>query len=386
MPSLIPEQENNPGTHVLVIGVSEYLHFNDGRFPTQRGELLGMEQLSAAAHSASEFAAWMLKKYNNPNAPLSSLRVLLSPSENEVLNADVLNRLTGDYSATLGNVKAELNQFQNLCDLHKNNVAIVYIAGHGVQLSKKGSIVLLHDCGSTNHTTLLEGSIDMAGVHAGFDHPNTAQTQFWFVDACRQIPAIASRFENLKGGLTLDEPTGNANSNPMFLAATTGTQSFARVQGLTLFCEALLWGLNGRIATAPQINLSNNWVISTNELVMKLIPKVKSLAAAENAKQTADIAGRPIETVFHEYRQIPQVDLHVDLLPDTAANLCVGYLEDQYAVNVLTKNPPWPMKERIQAGLYQIKIPTVQGVFPNTYSKLLSLCPPIEHQKINMTS
>jgi hypothetical protein len=381
------EKLNDPGTHVLVIGVSEYLHFHDGSQSTNNAKLFDMKQLSAAAHSASEFAAWMLNKYKNDRAPLSSLRVLLSPAPNEVVNADINNRLTGvtnDFSATRKNVEAELIQFRSVCDLHADNIAVVYVAGHGVQLTKNGSILLLHDCGSNNFPNLLDGALNMAGVHAGFNHPNTAQTQFWFVDACRQKPRIAKRFENLQGGLSLDEPNGSADSNAMYLAATTGTQAYARVGGLTLFCEALLWGLEGGIAAAPLTNLSNFWHVNTLSLFMGLNNRVQKLATAESATQSVDIAGRPNNAVFHEYPQTPKVDLCVELLPDAAANSCKGCLEDNTAVDVVIKNPPWPMYEKVDAGLYKIKIHPVRGLLNRLYSRLISLNPPDQYIKINV--
>src|SRR4030042_794816 len=171
MPSLIPEDLTQPGTHALIIGVSAYLHFEDGPAPTPTGIEFEMEQLSAAARSASEFAAWLLKDYKCDRAPLRSLRVLLSPSAGEVIHPDIAARLNGDFSATLANVRTALAEFRNACNTNTDNVGIVYIAGHGVQLTKHGAIVLLHDFGANAFLFKLEGAIDMAGGHAALPHP-----------------------------------------------------------------------------------------------------------------------------------------------------------------------------------------------------------------------
>ena len=112
MPSIIPEIDAVPGTHALVIGVSEYVHFDDGSQPTGNGQLLDMTQLSAAARSASDFAAWILDERQHAAAPLSSLRVLLSPSPGEIINPLIEPLLNGDYSATLQNVHDELIEFR----------------------------------------------------------------------------------------------------------------------------------------------------------------------------------------------------------------------------------------------------------------------------------
>ena len=73
-------------THAFVVGVSHY-PFLDGPEATPLGEQLGMANLSSAARSASEVAAWLLGEYRCPEAPLASVRLLLSPVDGESLHA-----------------------------------------------------------------------------------------------------------------------------------------------------------------------------------------------------------------------------------------------------------------------------------------------------------
>lgn len=382
MPSIIPEDLNSPGTHALVIGVSEYLHFENGIAPTQTGRDFLMEQLSACARSASEFAAWLLKSYRCERAPLKSLRVLLSPAVGEEIHPDIVVHLNGDFSATLKNVREELAGFRNACDTHTDNVAIVYAAGHGVQLTKHGSIVLLNDFGANHHMNKLEGAIDMAGVHAGMNHPGTAKTQFWFVDACRQKPAIARRFESLTGALKLDELNGETLASPLFLAAGTGKEAFARVNGITLFCEALMWALNGGVAAGPEEDEINKWHIPVTQLIKRLPDRVKALAEKENVVQSVDIAGKIHEAVFHVYKDTPSVDLLVDLLPNAAQPLCFGTLK-QNAKHIIIQNfNDWPMQHKVEAGLYLLSIQA--GVPYLGRDEILSLVPPKNYTTVNL--
>jgi len=381
--SLIPEQLEHPGTHVLVIGVSQYRHFEGGSSPTPNGLSLRMQQLSAAAKSASEFTAWMLNEYNQSTSQLSSLRVLLSPSESEVLNSDVTNRLDGDFSATLDNAESALLGFRKACNTHQENIAIIYVAGHGVQLTGKGSILLLEDCASDDHISVLQGSLDMAGIHAGFDHPNTAQKQFWFVDACRQKPSVARRFEEMDGGLSLDEPLGFAQSTPMFLAAATGTEAFARINGVTLFNEALLWSLRGNIAIAPEEDFSEFWHVSVGELVKRLRFRVQALAEAEGAEQTVSLGGNPIDAVLHEYPSPPSVDLQIDIFPETAATSSKGSLRHDERGILIDEQNTWPIAGSFEAGLYEIQV-TSSDEFKNR-NKFVSLTPPDENPLIDVT-
>lgn len=355
MPSLINEDLTRSGTHALVIGVSRYLHFADGSEPTANGSDFGMEQLSAAARSASEFAAWLLGPYRRSGSELKSLRVLLSPAVGEVIAPAVAALLKDDYSATLGNAKIAIWEFRAACASHQDNVAIVYVAGHGIQLTKTGAILLLSDFGSNAHLARLEGALDMAGIHAGFNHPAAPRTQFWFVDACRQRPAIARRFESLEGALKLDVPLGDTESSPMFLAATTGCPAYARPSGLTLFNEALMWALGGAAAAGPE-EQTPRWHVPVTQLIRRLPERVKTLALAEGAEQSVDIAGKIHEAVFHELSKPPTVDLHIDVRPEPARPLSRGTLLQNGTTVVVNDYSAWPLSKPVDAGLYLLNI------------------------------
>ncbi len=375
MPSLIDEDLTQPGTHALVIGVSEYRHFEDGVEPTAAGEEFHMEQLSAAARSASEFAKWLLDDYRCQRAPLRSLRVLLSPSPGEEIHPDIAARIAGaDHAANRANVQNDVVEFRNACDSHTDNVLIVYVAGHGVQLTKHGAIVLLSDFGRPGQLAMLEGAIDMASVHAGMNHPNTARTQFWFVDACRQKPSIARRFEALEGALALDVPNGSTEVSPLFLSATTGTQAFARPGGVTLFNEALMASLAGAAATGPQAGGIDSWHVSVTELIRRLPDEVMSLAEAEGAEQSVDIAGKIHEAVVHEFEETPQVDLRVELLPEAARAVSRGSLKHDATTVIVEDFTDWPLQEKVDAGLYLLNI-EAEAPF-ESWNQILDLDPP----------
>ena len=382
MPSLIQENLARPGTHALVIGVSDYLHFADGSDPTQDGESFQMEQLSAAARSASEFASWLLNDYRCPSAPLHSIRVLLSPSGGEEIAPGIAHLLNGDFSATLANVEAALLEFRQACNSHTDNVLVVYVAGHGVQLTKHGAIVLLSDVGDDTHLRKLQGAINMEGIHDSMNQPDTARTQFWFVDACRQKPSIARRFESMDGALTLDVPTGSTETSPLFLATATGKEAYARIGGVTLFNEALMWVLNGGVAVGPEDGRIDSWHIPVTELIRRLPDRVRALAVAEDAEQSVDIAGKIHEAVFHEYPRAPKVDLHIELLPEDAKPLSRGTLKHNASRVVVENFADWPMQEQVDAGLYLLNIQS-DAPFKNK-DEILRLDPPEKTTEVDV--
>ncbi len=384
MPSLIQEDLAQPGTHAFIIGVSEYLHLEGGHDPTQKGSQYDMGQLTAAARSASEFAAWLLNVYANDQAPLKSLRVLLSPSPNEEIHPDIAALLVGDYAATRDNVAQELGAFQIASDSHVDNVVIVYVAGHGVQLTKNGAIVLLHDFAADRYLRELDGAIDMAGVHAGMNHPGTAKTQFWFVDACRQKPAIARKFESLTGAaISLDVPNLVTETSPIFYAATTGSDAYARIGGTTLFCEALQWVLAGNGATGPEPdNGIDYWHISVTDLIKKLPDRVRALAAEANIDQSVYPTGNVQEAVFHKFEITPSVNLKIELIPEDARTTSRGTLKQNATIPIIENFDQWPIQKQVDAGLYLLNIEASAPFV--TYTNILQLKPPVENREISV--
>jgi len=356
MPSIINEDLTQPGTHALIIGVSLYPHIADGDDPTPEGESFQLEQLSTAARSAAEFAAWLLNEYHSPKAPLRSLRVLLSPAPGEQLNAVIQALLPPAHAATRSAVEQDLVGFRAACDSHRDNVAIVYVAGHGVQMTKHGSVLLLQDFAKQGQLSRLQGAIDMAAVHAGMNHPGTAQTQFWFVDACRQKPAIARRFETLTGALALDEPNGNAEASPLFLAATTGSLAYGRLGGESLFNEALMWALRQAGAAEGPGGDDQYWRVTVTQLIKVLPDRVKALAAAHGENQSVDVAGKVHEATLHTYPKTPTVELHINLNPAAAQNKSQANLAQGNGQVILLNHNQWPLVTEVAAGLYTLSI------------------------------
>ena len=58
MPDILSSAGSGPAAHALVIGISHYRHLADGAEPTAKGQEIDIKQLTSAARSASEFAAW----------------------------------------------------------------------------------------------------------------------------------------------------------------------------------------------------------------------------------------------------------------------------------------------------------------------------------------
>ena len=176
-----------------------------------------------------------IDEYRNPDAPLASVRVLLSPTDGEELNPRVAGELAGPSPATRDSVVSEFDEFRQGCRENPDNVAFVYFAGHGIQLNKRGAVVLFHDFGVMGKGNKLYGAIDVAGCRDAMDESGNAHHQIWFSDACRQLPDIARKFESLSGAYKADEGIGQVDASPLFLASSARESAFAAVGGTTIF-------------------------------------------------------------------------------------------------------------------------------------------------------
>jgi len=361
-------------THAFVVGVSHY-PFLDGPEATPLGEQLGMANLSSAARSASEVAGWLLDEYHNPEAPLASVRLLLSPVEGEQLNAGVLARMGGQAApATRAAVKTDFTDFKAACATNTDNRAFVYLVGHGIQLNFRGAIVLLEDFATAAEEDLLFGSIDVMRCHEAMQAGGNADRQVWFSDACRQRPEIVKRFESLSGAFAPGNVAlGEVSASPVFLSSSSRENAFSDPAGLTIFTEALLWALSGAGAVGKDES-SDAWHVSSTRLTIVLPGKVKALARAGGADQSIDLTGKPLDVVVQQFENTPEVDVEVALLPEGLDPAPVAQLlfegRDPVAVD-----DGWPLRFRGKAGIYQLTADSA-GPAPKRGTKLFAAQPP----------
>lgn len=382
MTSLIPEDLSLPGTHALVIGVSAYEFLRDGANCSPQGYAFHIGQLSSAARSASEFAAWLMNGYNRPNHPLRSLRVLLSPSPNETIEPSVQALLKGNWQATRQNVDMMFTHFRDAAGSHEENVAIVYVVGHGVQFSKNGAVLLLNDFADPMHRyDTYTGAVDMRWMHDAMNQESgVAQTQFWFVDVCRDLPENLEKYGVLGGVKGGDvERTGSAKSSPLFLSASPGQGAFAKTDGLTLFCEALLKGLKEGHAARSEGERNSPWRVSVNTLLEYLPNAVEALAAAGEQTQEVECTGKMTNAVLHECLSPPDVDLTISIRS--------GHNNSNYIANLKHRGSTlfkgytsWPLTARVRAGLYAIEVTTLSP--PGVDEDCLNLQPPVNDKEL----
>ncbi len=384
---LADDAQDRDGTHALVIGVSDYRYLPadfDDDLPTGAGETLGLTRVTTPAISAWRFAHWLTgeRGLNRPEAPLASVRMLLSPSPAEIDATPALGDLEADVVPlpTRDNVLDALYAWRDACNARPGNVAILYVAGHGVQLSKDDSLVLLHDFGRA-HRPILDAAMDVGSIWRGMAGPDSAQLQYYFVDACRTRPGLFDDYLSTRAGVAFDvTDEGGVESAPIFYSASPRTLALGLPADGTLFCQALLRCLEGE---AAELDANGRWAVSTSSLVRHLPAAVDRLAASHQAHQTAVVGGLLRDGVFHYLPEPPEVALGIHISPEALAERAHCRLADFSGRQVYDRQPvPPEIDLTVKAGLYALQL-EVESNGPPVLRPFLA-APPLHREEIEL--
>ena len=282
--------------HALVIGVSRYDFLPGGTGPTTTKSLLGgLSQLSAAATSAARVANWLRDHFEYPEVQLGSVRLLASPVEGEL-------PLPGGVTpppATYDEVRRALFAWRADARETPGNITLLYVAGHGIQTSNEGGILLLQDVGHPDFP-VLDRALDVSSIRRGMvgdptdPETSTPPVQYYFYDACRVQPPGVMSFEELQAGLSFDVPRGLAPDMSWVLWGSR-SRDFALADPetrATLFSKALLLTLESR---APADK--DGRTVRFGLFQMELETAVDELAAEADEQQTVVPGGSgPVRT------------------------------------------------------------------------------------------
>ena len=240
---------------------------------------------------------WIRDHFDPPDITGGSIRLLLSPARQERLPKEVSVPL-----ATSANVGAAVVDWRRDVRSHSANIALLYVAGHGIQTTMEGGIVLLEDFANPNALTALTGAMDVQSVRRGIvsdpTQPGTwtPNRQFYFYNACRVRLPDSVRFDSLNAGITLDEPQGDApDASLLSFGSRPRDYAFADArQRITLYSKAFLECLDTKAAVH-----SDGRTVRFTELQSALEDYVKKLSAEFGEDQRAHFGGGSITAPVH---------------------------------------------------------------------------------------
>jgi hypothetical protein len=304
--------EGGPCTHALVVGVSryEFLPNEDADPHPDDPDTFGLRQARTPATSALNFARWLDASYGNPEAPIGTIRLLLSPSAWERQNVPGLAELAAPaMPATRDNVANAITEWHNDCSESPENVAVLYAGGYVIQLSKdEAGIVLLEDF-AKRRSSVLDHSLDVGSVRRGMAGRTMADRQFYFVDACRVRPEAAARLGSVGIGIGLANPfESGPRSSIVYSGASSNTEPLGEPGKGTLFSQALLGCLDG-LAAEEREDQDDRWVVTSGSL-MQALPKVAhELADSFGVELTVTTGGQLEDVIFHVLPEPPTADM-----------------------------------------------------------------------------
>ncbi|RWP51088.1 caspase family protein [Mesorhizobium sp.] len=266
-------------THVLVVGVGHYprSEFGDLTSPTISARTVAGWFQGLAADGVTQ----LQDGFMNSVKPLGSLALLLSDPEPESSTATASFGSFTVPRATMANMKNAVDAWLLRARAHRDNMAILYLCGHGLLDEKHTAFVLEdRDDGDTNDVT--NGLIDI-DVFIGRLAKLPIRSQLLLFDCCRSETALGVPDGDQIGEAFIKPPaSAGPDIQQMALFATLPKAVAAGlVNRASLFAESLLMAL--RHAGADR--KGGSWVVDTVDLFSAVQDCLRLFARSEQSFQ-----------------------------------------------------------------------------------------------------
>lgn len=342
--------------HALIAGVSAYPHLPEGDGSPGPDDY-GMRQLTACASSAAAIAQWLEHAGRRLAAPLGSVRLLLSPSPEE-LRRDP--RLAGAEPVTRENLRRAAVDWRHECENDPDDIAFFYFAGHGLQRTRSDAVLLTSDFGDAGGNPLFN-AVDVNNLFGGMaptaNRAQMARTQLWFIDACRGYPSAFDNFETLGASevFAVELSDSDERCAPIYFGAVPGGSAYSIAGERTLFSRALLESLDR--CGGQLLEGRNRWVVTAGSLLRGMKATIDRLNAEEGCDQRVWDGGQmeDPERRIVDLAGVPEVDVRLELVP-TAGGVSLSF-HDSSGQPMLVADPldPNPYRCRWKAGSYRLR-------------------------------
>jgi hypothetical protein len=356
---------DQPRLHALVVAVGDYPHLIGGAGPLA-ADPFGLSQVTTPRFTGPLVAEWLLTSLNNNARPLGSLEVLLSPGAPIATPA---GPVMADR-ATMGNIQKAFDAWFKRCNARPDNASLLYFCGHG--MAKVSQYLLAEDFGHPDDADIWKKCIDFDGLKVHM-RKCRAQTQLFFVDACRETPfgllaQIDARGERLVSATFNDPPVP---CSAAYRATTDGRQAYGPDDGPTYFSQALICCLNG---VAAQLK-NGKWIVDTFSLANALGQTIGHSARRLKLPLSCNPDPGGL-AVIHE-APAPRVAVAIECTSVAANDVADIRLDNGAQVVHSPPGNPKPIFEEVAAGIWTVAVSFPGGQFPSPPPEQQVLMPPV---------
>lgn len=257
----LDQLNGRPGVHAFIVGVSDYSELPESA--PGRPQTFELLKLNSPALSAFRFFQWLTGELTHPMTeevipvklvhPLATCHLLLSPSQSELVSEPKLADLAGMPGfprATMAEFQSCIQVWRRLCAMNRENQAIFYFCGHGVESLERDAVLLLEDFAKVN---LDSAVVRVATIFNGMaphkipgeDFTEIARQQIYFIDACRDKPEALSQIRNLNGQNVFTDALADEDDRdaPIFFSTVPGDRAWGMRGNLSIFTASLLEGV-----------------------------------------------------------------------------------------------------------------------------------------------
>jgi hypothetical protein len=373
MALIFDDIKNEPQTHVFLIGINNYPHLKGGAQEKTQGFAgnYQLEQLTSPAISISVLYEVIMKLHKMKAwvRPLGSIELLMSPTPGT-------NPLPGiqKQPATIQNIRGCYFNWRQRCETNKDNVALFYYCGHG--LEKGRHFLLAEDFGAMPHNPWFE-AFDFDSTRNAF-HDCKAETQLFFVDACRQITdSMLTTDLNIA---PIDNPKvmrSESLYNLTMKATAADEMAYGKRNESSFFCQALIKALEGQVAKKRFAD----WVVETTAICQHIYTLLEIVEPNQSYKQRCQNSFGNVGPLL-KFGFAPEAILEVSCDPDHAiAEASITCIQPRTNQKHTRSPHPLPWSLKIPAGIYELVAEFKNNKFPKQ-KVFTSVEPPISWEKI----
>jgi Caspase domain len=307
------ERHRKPGLHAFLVGVSNYPFLPEKEYELEKHHY-GLMRLSATSLAVFNIAQWLLENKDRLAVPLTTCRLLLSPTITERERINKIRRI--DFaSATLETFKDYASEWRQDAFLNRDNVMLFYFAGHGAQPEDRDHLMLLQNFGNEKRTIFCD-AVDTLNLINGMgpeDGENIAQHQIYFIDACRTRHKDFATAKKTATSVWDTDTYLAPRVAPIFFATRPGRKAHEIPDQETIFSRALIDCLNGNAAV--QLPNDTRWCITLNSLQVHLRRQIDELNRQYNAEQDFTIDNGGTDLVVLDLQEPPSAEVGIELRP-----------------------------------------------------------------------